>query len=238
MSSILAHFDALTERGLKVIPLRENSKIPLCKGWSRNWSREAARKKLQIFPDANIGLLLGEIIDVEGDSETANRVVCDLIGDYPHPLYQSSKSVHHLFLNPDRLRHFRHEDIEFRGWGHQSVLPPSRHVGTNYKWLSGFRFPVPEMPDLLQEFYQDKRHGIKKFKVPSLSLRCFRCEKKRFLHRKRFELELALFKLVGERWHCQACRNYDLRSSCRLMRAGAPDHLILSHLLQQQNRPH
>jgi hypothetical protein len=98
---ILAHFDALTKRGLKIIPLRENSKVPLCKAWNSDWDREVVRDKICQFPDANLGILLGDVVDVEGDSEDANRTILDLIGDYPHPCYFSTKSIHHLFLNPD-----------------------------------------------------------------------------------------------------------------------------------------
>jgi hypothetical protein len=123
---ILAHFDALTKRGLKIIPLRENSKVPLCKAWNSDWDREVVRDKICQFPDANLGILLGDVVDVEGDSEDANRTILDLIGDYPHPCYFSTKSIHHLFLNPDpNLAHFRFKEIEFRGHGHQSVIPPS-----------------------------------------------------------------------------------------------------------------
>ena len=108
MDSILRHFDALTNHGLKIIPLRENSKIPLCSNWNKKWDHNCARIKIKKYPNSNIGLLLGEIIDVEGDSDEANKIIIDLINDYPHPIYRSYKSIHHLFLTPDSsLRHFR-----------------------------------------------------------------------------------------------------------------------------------
>lgn len=222
MSLILDHFDALTARGLKIIPLRENSKIPVCKGWSSYWDRVAARDRLLAFPDANLGLLLGEVVDVEGDSDDANRQILDLIGDYPHPSYTSTKSIHHLFLSPDpALRHFRHGDIEFRGHGHQSVVPPSHHQGVVYRWLRPYHFPVPPMPDRLKRFYFNRQKATAPSRRHHVHAACARCGKKWFVHRKRFGLELDAFQSLGERWQCHGCRRVDLRPVCR--RAHRPE---------------
>lgn len=235
MATILQHFDVLTERGLKIIPLRENTKIPMCKGWTQNWCKDAARHKLAMFPDANIGLLLGDIIDVEGDSEDANKVLVDLIGDYPHPCYQSLRSTHHLFVTPDvDLRHFEVNEIEFRGHGHQSVLPPSTAAGVVYKWLKQFQFPIPPMPSRLYDFYQSKkRKRGDRLKKGHVKVWCGACGTKCFLHRKRFELELEAFKLLGSKWECQGCRAIDLRPACRLIRAGVPDKVIRVNAFEQ-----
>jgi hypothetical protein len=230
MASILDHFDALTNNGLKIIPLHENSKAPLCYKWTSGWNREAMRGKIKSYPKSNIGLLLGEIIDVEGDSEDANNTILGLIKDYPHPTYRSSKSIHHLFLTPDNsLRHFEWNNIEFRGYGHQSVLPPSKTPDVVYKWLKSFKFPVPEMPEELVSFLERKRNVKRrpKTKPNHIKVRCFACEKEIFLHKKRHALELKGFKLLGQRWECQNCRSIDLRPVCRLLRAGAPSKVVL-----------
>jgi hypothetical protein len=222
MPSILNHFDALTDKGLKVIPLRENSKAPLCKGWTIGWDREKTREKLKQFPESNIGLLLGEIVDVEGDSLKANRTILNLIGDYPHPAYQSLKSIHHLFLTPDlNLRHFRMGQIEFRGFGHQSVLPPSQHSGIAYKWLRAFQFPIPAMPERLLDYYlSNKDRQFTKIKPGHLKVPCCSCGAECFPHKKRFELETEAFRLLGQKWECLKCRVVDLRPTCRLLRSG------------------
>lgn len=125
MHKSIQHFDALTKRGLQVIPLWANTKIPRMDGWTNMvWDRQQMRDLFCRYPSSNLGLLLGNIIDVEGDSPQANEIVSQMIGDYPHPSYVSTKSVHHLFLSPDpKLRRFVFQDIEFRGFGHQSVLP-------------------------------------------------------------------------------------------------------------------
>lgn len=222
MASILNHFDALTDRGLKIIALRENSKVPMCKGWTQNWDRDETREKLMRFPDANLGVLLGDIVDVEGDSEQANQEILELIGDYPHPAYQSTKSIHHLFRNPDPcLNHFRWGKMEFRGHGHQSVIPPSQHEGIVYRWLKQFKFPVPEMPERLQSFYFAKKKKRKVVIKPGhMKIRCGRCEQTCYLHKKRFDLELQTFRLLDSKWECQDCRVIDLRPACRIIRSG------------------
>lgn len=229
---ILDHFDALTARGLQIIPLRSNSKIPMCKGWVKRWDREIVRSKFEQFPDANLGLLLGNIIDVEGDSDEANQRLLDLIGDYAHPCYSSTKSIHHLFLTPDlKLRHFRMGEIEFRGFGHQSVIPPSHHQGTEYRWLKTFRFPVPIMPTRLRVFYETSayKHRLN-LKPGHIRVWCYTCKQEQLLHRKRWGLEVEVFRLLARKWDCQNCRELDLRPACRLLRLGACKEIILDSL--------
>jgi len=231
MANILDHFDALTNRGLKVIPLRENTKIPLCKGWTSNWNCQITRSILQRTPKANIGLILGDVIDVEGDSEEANEIITRLIGDIPHPLYRSAKSIHHLFINPyPDFRFFRWREVEFRGYGHQSVLPPSKTEDIQYRWLENFKFPIPPLPQNLDEFYQDHLRKKPKVKPGHKKAVCSICGEARNPHQKRFDLETNVFALLGKKWECQDCRQVDLRRACRLFRAKAPTEIILSSL--------
>lgn len=220
MANVLAHFDALTEHGVQVIPLRENSKVPLCRGWQRDWDHLECRDKLRLFPQSNIGVLLGSIIDVEGDTPHANRLILDLIGSYPHPTYSSTKSIHHLFQSPDpRLRICCHQGIEFRGHGHQSVLPPSQHQGVKYRWLRSFRFPIPEMPERLRCFYDQVSKKRKHYVKPGhQKIRCGECQKVQFLHRKRLYWELIAFRQWDSPWLCHDCRTVDLRPIVRRLR--------------------
>lgn len=216
LTPILRQFDELVGRGIQVIPLRFNSKVPMCKGWT-TWDRQNARETLQRFPEANIGILLGNIIDVEGDSREANDRILNLIGDYPHPSYCSTKSIHHLFLNPDpTLKILKYRDMEFRGFKHQSVLPPSRHEGIHYQWTDSCEFPVPEMPKELLQFYRNLKKGKQRIVKPGhVMVRCAKCGKKNFLHKKRFGLELTIFKRLAKKWECKQCRELDLRPFCR-----------------------
>lgn len=228
MQKMVAHFDALVDQGLKVIPLRQFSKIPICKGWTK-WDKDQCRAILYRQPECNIGVLLGEIIDVEGDSEQANQLILDMIGGCPHPTYTSSKSIHHLFQTPDpKLTILKFQDIEFRGIRHQSVLPPSQMSdGTIYKWLKSFRFPVPEMPERLLKFYRNLKSKKKIVIKPGhMKLYCSICEQKCFIHQRRFESELAIFKEMGRKWECQECRDIDLRPLVRELRKQTQQRLI------------
>jgi hypothetical protein len=217
---LLNYFDAYVRAGLKVIPLYARTKIPVGQAWNTDWNHDWCRWSFGKYPESNIGILLGEIVDVEGDDEEANHLLWELVGDTPHPMYRSSKSVHHLFQNPDpTLTALRRNNIEFRANKHQSVLPPSRHDdGSEYQWLRGTKFPAPPMPEPLLDFY-----NLIKVKKPLLKpghIRpwCTVCGRRKFINRKRYELEKEALDGLGYLWQCHNCREFDLRDMCRKLR--------------------
>lgn len=219
-TSIIEHFDKLVNSGLKVIPLRNNSKAPLCKNWNKYWNLNEIRNKIKKNSNCNLGLLLGNIIDVEGDSEKSNQIILKLTQNYPHPSYVSSKSIHHLFQTPIfGFKYFEWGKIEFRGIGHQSVLPPSTINEIEYKWLTGFDH-IPKMPEPLVLFLKNKikykKNNIKKghIKIP-----CNNCRNYIFINKKRFYLELEIFKILNQKWQCKKCRDRDIRPICRLLKS-------------------
>lgn len=218
VSDRLKHFDLLTKYGIQVIPLLAETKKPILNGWHLDYNQAECRSHFEHNPEMNLGIRLGNIVDVEGDSPHANSLVDRLIGDYPHPSYTSRKSTHHLFLTPDpKLTRIVFQDIEFRGHRHQSVLPPSVVGETVYKWKT-VTFPIPPMPDRLLEFFekiQRKKVKNSNLKPGHMKLPCAKCRKDQHLHRKRFQEELAVFKSLGEAWQCQKCRNIDVRSMVR-----------------------
>jgi len=224
---VLEWFEQLTAFGLKIIPLHKNSKTPLCKNWNTKWNKKSIIQKIQRFPESNLGLLLGEIVDVEGDSEEANDLINDLIGNCRHPVYSSKKSTHHLFLTPSRnLRRLQINQIEFRGYGHQSVLPPSKIDDVEYMWRADFFLPVPPMPKNLLDFFNcNFKKSKNKFliKPGHIKTKCFLCQKNNFLDKKRHNLELQVFKILGQRWQCIKCRKIKTQAACRLIRSGVVD---------------
>ena len=224
MSIILKHFDALTDRGIQAIPLHENSKVPRLKRWSTEWNKDQCRFMFRKFPYSNMGIKLGTIVDVEGDTPQANYLLRQLIGDYPHPTYTSSRSEHHLFVTPDpSLRILKHQGMEFRGFGHQSVLPPSMCKGVRYSWSGNLCFPIPQMPEkLLRHYLKLKRGKYNLLKDGHKQILCWTCSKKQFMHKKRLDLEIRAFKLMNERWQCRKCRKHDLRPICRELRKQSP----------------
>ena len=207
---------------MEIIPLLPNTKKPIFNHWQLEYNKERCRFLLEKNQRMNLGLRLGEIVDVEGDSPHANDLVNQLIGDYEHPSYKSRKSIHHLFINPDpKLTRVVFQDIEFRGFNHQSVIPPSSVDEVGYRWES-LNFPIPVMPERLLEFFWKVRHKKRNkyidVKPGHMKIPCSQCGKNFYLHRKRFEEELLAFKLLSQAWQCKNCRQIDLRPICRQFR--------------------
>ena len=232
--SALRQFDRLESAGLRGIPLRPGSKVPAGRDWSGSWSPAAVRSTLLESPDCNLGLLLGDVVDVEGDSAEANRLILEMIGNYPHPTYRSRKSIHHLFRTPDRrLRRLQHRQIEFRGHGHQSALPPSVMPDSDYEWIHDNGLRVPPMPSRLLAYFHrhfrppaQPRGGRTAVRVRT----CGVCRIPRKGHAKRISDEAAVFAVSGLPWSCRRCRTHDLRRAVRLLRAGAPSSCVSAAL--------
>jgi len=227
--SLIRFFDKYVELGLKPIAIYQNEKCPVKAGWNKDWSIDKWRPYFHTN-DYNMGILLGDIIDVEGDSEEANYLLERMIDGCKRPSFRSSKSTHNLFLNPDpELTRFVFHGIEFRGNLHQSVVPPSTHKdGNKYQWLTGSSFPIPPMPEELQRFYfQNKRLRPRKQKShpPKPKNRegiiktvCKTCSNKYPIHRTRLILEVRAFRQYGLLWMCRNCRKIDIRKDCRQIR--------------------
>lgn len=213
-------FDKLVSEGLQPIALYPGSKTPMAKGWNSNWKEAEERERIR-KPLVNIGILLGNIVDVEGDSPGANAKINRIIGDYPHPVYKSFKSYHHLFLTPDpKLTILKSDDIEFRGHNHQSVIPPSIVNQIHYEWINVV-FPIPKMNPPLLEFYQEFKKRItkkKQTKPGHIQPYCSQCQKREYIHKDRHRLELMAFKELNLNWTCHKCRDIDLRPRIKEIR--------------------
>lgn len=224
-------FDSYVKCGLKPLPLHPGTKIPVLKDWQNDWSVHKYRHFFAENPRLNIGILLGNIIDVEGDSQIANDAIFDFVRHTPHPMFKSSKSVHHLFVSPDpSITICKIGAIEFRGHRHQSVIPPSVHKsGIEYKWLKDSAFPPPPMPQKLIDFLYEHRKDIRHVKPKPNGKKsnhamtfCNTCKRKNFLHKKRLVLEVRAFATLGLKWQCQKCRTVDVRPLCRDIRDQMP----------------
>ncbi len=222
----LKYFDLYASMGMKVIPVYRDSKIPVGKNWNDAWDRDKCREMVGTG-DYNLGLLLGDTVDVEGDTAEANDLLVRMMDGSPHPTYRSSRSMHHLFQNPDpSLTARRFDDIEFRGHRHHSVLPPSRHEsGVDYAWLRGTKFPAPPMPEELKDFYFEHRREVVRPTPPRRKLPrgvfktvCKICKGREVIHKKRLMLEVRAFAEHQLPWMCHKCRELDVREACRRIR--------------------
>lgn len=232
-NELVFYFNNYLNMGLKPIILKFGSKKPLLKNWNESynpklWKHILDKDKEKKF---NIAILLGKVVDVEGDTEDANELLKNIIGNYKHPCFKSSRSVHHLFINPDsELTVKKFHDIEFRANKVCSVMPPSVHEdGTKYRFLKDCQFPIPVMPDSLLDFYRknkkehDKSVSKTKYVKPKTKkdhtkTLCHKCRKYKFVHKKRLALEVHAFILKNLSWSCQECREIDVREMCRLIR--------------------
>lgn len=224
---MLNYFDSYVSIGLQPIPVYRNSKQPIGMEWNRNWSVNRWRNFFELKGDEyNIGILLGQIVDVEADTEEANELLEHILDDTPHPAFESNRSIHHLFLTPDiNLTVSKIKGIEFRGNKVFSVVPPSIHEsGNEYQFLKNSKFPVPEMPKGLRNYYwQNKKIKLKNNKIilkdGHKRTICNICRKKKFIHKKRLILEVRAFRKYNLLWSCQDCRTLDLREDCRKIRS-------------------
>ncbi len=228
----LKYFDFYSSVGMKIIPVYLGSKVPVGKSWNLDWNKDKCREMVKT-ENFNIGILLGEIVDVEGDTPQANDLLTQMIGSIPHPMYRSNRSIHHLFQSPDpELTAVHFHDIEFRGMLHQSVLPPSVHEsGVEYCWLRGTKFPIPPMPlELLSFYLKNKRENkvvkhvkrIKNVRRPLphglVKTLCRVCGNNEKIHKKRLKLEVRAFADLALPWMCHKCRELDMRVACRQIR--------------------
>lgn len=216
----------------------------MIKNWNKSWNKRIFLSILNNNPNCNIALQLGSIVDVEGDTEEANEYLDFLTAGYPHPTYRSNKSIHHLFLSPDKdltrlvCNLNKTNDIEFRAKNHMSILPPSTHSsGVKYQWVNKI-FELSEMPSKLKDFYnKNKKYKYSCNHKSSLSLLeqkenkwtkfnydvkpghkkliCPACNKIYFLHKKRYLKELSVFNSLHTIWKCKNCRVVDIRELCR-----------------------
>ena len=223
------YFELYTKQGMEIIPVYKNSKTPIGKKWNQNYDFSKNKDYIEIN-DCNIGCLLGDVIDVEGDTKEANDLLNEMIGEMPHPIYRSSKSLHHIFKNTNKaIKSSRFNGIEFRSYGCQSVLPPSIHEdGTEYMWIKGTMFPIPEIPKNLLNYYFANRTNTKKRtrqKPPPRKIQpdfmksfCTGCKRFEFIHKKRLKLEVLAFRKHQIKWSCHKCRTIDVREDCRILR--------------------
>lgn len=206
-----------------LIPVYYGTKIPINDKW--NIKKEKSNNlSLMENLGCNIGLLLGEIIDVEADTKEKDEMLNSILSKYPHPIYKSSKYNHHLFQNPYKnLTRFSKNGIEFRANRHYSLLPPSKHPnGEIYEWLTDFTV-IPPFPLELKKIFSQlggdhvlylkgKDIGSDKF------LHCNKCKRKVRMPQERYILEQYAFHLLNCQWECNKCRKKDIFEFIRQLR--------------------
>lgn len=203
---------------MRIIPAKFRSKRPYGRNWNKKWNPYVVRKyfRKHNYKGFNYGLLLGKVMDVEGDTPEANELLDQMLQGIPHPVYSSHKSQHHLFKNSFRwLTRVVVEDIEFRAYKHHSLIPPSVHPnGTNYTWIDENNFKIPPIPEVLIDFLRD-HNRIPRHNSPMISPWCSECNRQVTLPKPIFEIELLAMKMIGISWRCNKCRTPALRAQIK-----------------------
>ncbi len=216
--SVREAYEIYHQMGLPVIPVRPRTKIPRFSNWTKNYWHNMNADYIAKHPDANIGLLLGKIIDIEADSEEAEERLGLILSGIEHVQYRSMRGSHHLFLNPNKnFRKLVFDGIEYRGYGHHSLLPPS--IGPNgfqYAWHKNSTTALTLLPNFLEKNIK----SVPKQKVHLELPRCSKCGRTCRVEAQRFKMEIEALSLIKTKWDCHKCRLYDLRPVCRMIRSG------------------
>jgi len=210
-------FSYYRKLGYKVIPLYKNTKVPIFKNWYSVYNPDFIENFIsKCVDEINFGIILGDVIDIEGDCIESNEEIDNMLKGIPHPIFTSSKSKHHLFRSTVKnLTRVVVDGIEYRGNKHQSVIPPSKHeAGIKYEWKSD----ICELDNLpyLPKFLDDKIKSALPTKKKSFKKRrlckpnhveafCLRCRRKYFLHEIKFYKELEHLRKQNSGWTCKSC---------------------------------
>lgn len=201
--------------GYNIIPLYYNTKIPMFKNWYKLNSNQQIADILDT--EVNFGMILGDVVDIEGDSQSANDFIDNMFHNTPHPIFESNKSRHHLFRSRfKKLSRIVVGGVEYRGHKHQSVIPPSKHeAGVKYKWISDIcSFDcLPLLPNFIEDIIisnlpKNKNHKNKKragCKPGHVQAYCDKCKSQKYLHEVKFLKEKEFFTLRGQKWMCRTC---------------------------------
>ncbi|RXT14866.1 bifunctional DNA primase/polymerase [Ammoniphilus sp. CFH 90114] len=161
---------AYLNKGFSVIPLRQKDKNSLV-SWREFQKRLPTEDEVidwwTKWPDANIGIVTGEIsgiviLDIDGDEafdvlQQKYGISKDELLKNPH--VKTGKGYHIYFNHPKDGKLYKNfarqkEKLDFRGDGGYGVAPPSIHPdGPTYDWvLSPFEVNLQELLEGLKNF--------------------------------------------------------------------------------------
>lgn len=141
------------------IPLKHEDKAPESSGWQRQ--RFTDEQIDNVFTDdKNIGLVLGQLVDVDLDTPEAVRLAGSFLTETGTVFGRPSKPNSHFLYRieeAETLRRVAYHDtdgtvlLELRGSGHQTMVPGSTHPsGEQLEWAV-FTDPALTTVDKLKE---------------------------------------------------------------------------------------
>lgn len=158
------------ETGWVVMPIANNSKIPIIKNWSKIDSNEKTLDKFS--DDSNIGIIMGKksgiiCVDVDVKKQDGLKTLEELedkLGKLPGTVTSKTPSggLHYYFKYVEGIRNRKKvgEGIDIQADGTQTVEAPSVIDGVSYEWIyDPFDYEVAELPQLWKDFLCEKNSG-------------------------------------------------------------------------------
>lgn len=152
------------ERGWSVFPVKSGSKQPLIE-WKSYQEKPASQEEIKQwwrqYPDANIGLVTGEVsglIVLDYDDQKGEDYVRDK-GIPVTPCVKTKRGKHIYFKHPGfSVQNFaKKEGLDLRGDGGFVLLPPSVHSsGVRYEWLTSPTEELATPPEWLLSLIDKK----------------------------------------------------------------------------------
>lgn len=171
-------FQEYFERGLSVIPIKKQDKLPLMLGWPRYCIELPTQADVSTWDfrhkvpgNSNIGLCCGPASGVVAlDIDTDDKRILDICPRSP-VVRRGSKGEVRFFKWKEGLvtGELLGKTVEVMAVGKQVVLPPSIHPdGMVYRWLTPDtleNFDVADLPDLDMSFVNDLQQYANEFNV-------------------------------------------------------------------------
>lgn len=216
LCSVQEAFEIYRNIKWSVIAVVPGTKIPRFPSWNNTYYPYMHQAYIGQNPKANIGLLLGRIIDIEADNEESENKLNSMFKNVPHLQYRSGRGTHHLFLNKKtNFKKLIVDGVEYRGYSHHSLLPPSiGPSGFQYEWSENSTELITPLPKFIENKIL-KYHCEKGYHK---NITCKKCQKQFKIAAKRLNLEMKALSLIKHPWKCHGCREWDLRKICRLIR--------------------
>ena len=151
------------EIGWVVMPIRENSKIPIIKNWSSITSNDETIDKFK--ENSNIGVIMGKasgVICIDVDVKSADGVATlkqleEKYGKLPSTVMSETPSggIHYYFKYHEGIRNRKRvgPGIDIQADGTQTVEAPSVIDDVEYEWIfDPFEYEVEELPQTWIDF--------------------------------------------------------------------------------------
>jgi hypothetical protein len=147
--------------GLTPVALMPGGKFPSIP-WKAYQDRQPTADELRgmFSADSNVGIILGTIVRIDVDGDAGQRLLADICGEMPATVEFTTPSGGHgfLFRVPNGVKIKTtvkkaecvggHQELRFQARGALTVMPPSKSVQGDWRFVSGRAFGEVEIAEL------------------------------------------------------------------------------------------